>query len=107
MLDLEDRKPSVDVEKDAYSVSEETQDDFHYNPPLMRKLLTWGVEARGTCDLFVKRLFTEIKHISQVYFPSLQVSVRIPTIAKSFSSGGRRISISSREYLDLYIVVHW
>ena len=54
MLDLEDRKPSVDVEKDAYSVSEETQDDFHYNPPLMRKLLTWGVEARGTHDLIFR-----------------------------------------------------
>ena len=57
-------------------------------------------------DLFVKRSFTKIKHIFQVYFPSLRVNVRIPTIAKSFSSGGRRISISSREYLDLYIVVH-
>ncbi|KAI0797398.1 cytosine-purine permease [Irpex lacteus] len=50
MADLEDRKSSkvpVDVEKDFRSVSDETQDGFYYNPPMMRKLLTWGVEARG------------------------------------------------------------
>ncbi|KAI0089670.1 NCS cytosine-purine permease [Irpex rosettiformis] len=50
MLDLEDSKlpsPSDEVEKETYSVSEQAQDDFHYNLPVMRKLLNWGVEARG------------------------------------------------------------
>ncbi|KAI0684962.1 NCS cytosine-purine permease [Cytidiella melzeri] len=49
MAHLEDRKraSSGDAEKELSSVSSNTQDDFHYNPPVMRKLLTWGVEARG------------------------------------------------------------
>jgi hypothetical protein len=52
--------PSSDVEKEQRSFSNETQDGIHYNDrPLVRKLLRWGVEARGVtislslCDIFL------------------------------------------------------
>ena len=37
-----------DVEKDTLSLSQDSQDDFYYNLPFTKKLLSWGVEARGT-----------------------------------------------------------
>lgn len=37
----------LDIEKDAHSVSEDAPDEFYYSHPFMKKLLSWGVEARG------------------------------------------------------------
>lgn len=41
----------IDIEKDAVSVSENTEDEFYYSHPFMKRLLSWGVEARGMCHL--------------------------------------------------------
>ena len=55
MSSLEDTKRlstlKLDIEKDVQSVSDDSQDDFHYKLPFMRKLLSWGVEARGMLSL--------------------------------------------------------
>lgn len=46
-----ERKSGVDgdMEKESHSFSEEAEGDIrYYQHPFMRKLLSWGVEARGT-----------------------------------------------------------
>lgn len=47
---LADKRHSIsklDIEKDVHSVSDDSQDDFYYKLPFAKKLLSWGVEARG------------------------------------------------------------
>ncbi|KAI0340469.1 NCS cytosine-purine permease [Trametopsis cervina] len=70
-----------DPEKELHSFSEESQDDFHYNPPVMRKLLTWGVEARGI--LPVPPHQQTDRHYSKIFFIWLSANCNI----LSFSAG--------------------
>ena len=41
----------LDLEKDVQSVSEESEGEFYISHPFMKRLLSWGVEARGAFTL--------------------------------------------------------
>lgn len=60
-----------DVEKDVHSVTERSPDDFQHSNRFLRKLLSWGVEARGKHEhrAFIQSIFARFTIYTTRHFP--------------------------------------
>ena len=92
-----------DAEKDAHSVSDDSQDGFYYTHPFMNRLKSWGVEARGMLHDFCV-WGSARAYALQGFSPFRPSSEWTRSIARSSSSGYPATSISYRMFPVLAVL---